>query len=555
MSTNFKKYIFNYLKADTSRDFAIKIPAEKGIAFAKRIEDAVMKNKKITIYGDYDVDGILSTIFMYEMIRDFADINKKKPKITFKIPSRAEHYGLKYDFFKMAIKKNDLMITVDNGTHKDFFSKLSDDDKKKLLIVDHHPNGDFSSNKNVINPNTDGSVAISTGILIDFIHQALRSIDKHYANKRPQKYFRDLTAITLISDMANKNNKIVRSYIKDGLEVIKDKRRPIYDKMMPEWSDITSENLAFGLIPKLNSIGRLGLDLDWILDVFLETTDSKMVRDGALKLEDTNEQRKEITNYYAGVVEAKLKEQGVNLETTSLIYAHLDDVPIGINGILAGLISQRYKTNAFFTSINYGGDMKAVGSGRGDDIKREMIRFVNEYPEVSEAISFGGHLKAIGLRTENPDLLMEKSIEYGKTHRKNYKDESKHLVSTKTISIKEYKKFCADYQGVCGVVPLSDSFFVKLNVLVLGFDEYRNDFVNITCQDENGSLIDFVAKKTDINLLSEDFMELAVEIKPSKNTNITDGAVFTTVANPNDFVLKENLIEEISEEVETKVAP
>ncbi len=554
----FKKYIAGYLKQDTSKDFEIKISREKGLHFANKIRDAVLANKKIYVYGDYDVDGIGSTTFMTEIIKDLAKFNDRRVKLDYKIPSRAEHYGLKYDFLQKALKSYDLFITVDNGTHKEFFSQLSDADKKKLLIIDHHPNGDFSKEENVINPNIDGSVSISTGIIIDFLHQCFRHIDKSYSRRRDTDYYKDLAAITLISDMANVNNKTIRAYIKKGLERIEQRERPVYSHFFPEWKkSVEVEDVAFNLIPKLNSVGRLGLELDWVVKLMQSKKETEFVKESILILEDTNEQRKEALNYYTGVIEKEIQKSGIDLETAPLLYFHYDEVPIGLNGLIAGNLSQKYKTNAIFTSINYGGDEKALGSGRGDNIKKELTSLIEQYPEVGKTMQFGGHLKAIGLKVENTELLANRIKEYVSKNKKRNYDSGKHLVTSDIKTLSEYKELCLEYGEICGSIPLNDSFYVPVSMLILGFNEYRNDFVKMTCQDKDGVIVDIVTKNSsEFDILSQDFIEIAMEIKTigeeDKNVIFTDFSNLKSFSKENNATIKEEKEQVVDNPVSVK---
>lgn len=531
----FKQKVAEYLRGDSSKDYTIDVSSEKTIHFAQTIRDHILNNKKIFVYGDYDVDGIFSTIMMTEIIKDVAKINNRDVNLEYRVPSRAEHYGIKYHNFEHLVSSYDLIITVDNGTHKDFYNQLTKDDKKKLLVLDHHPNGDFQEEQNIINPNTDGTISISTGILIDFLHQGMRYVDQSYARRREQNYFRDLAAITLISDMANINNKYIRSCIKKGLKVIAERSRPAYNHFFPEWKkEIEVEDVAFNLIPKINSVGRLGLELDWIVKLFHSKKETEFVKESLLKLEDTNEQRKDLQNEYTKIIEKKIQESGIDLDNAPLVYFHSADVPIGLNGLIAGNISQKYKTNAVFTSINFGGDMQTIGSGRGNNIKEEINALFQKYPSLKDSTHFGGHLKAIGLRTSNPEILLESVKEYGKTTPKNYTDNTKKLINENATGIEDYLKYCKDYYEICGSIPLNSSFYAKVSLLILGFNEYRNDYIKLVCQDRSGDLIEIITKNNaDINIYSEEYIETCMQIK-SLDPNSTE-TIFTDLKELNSF--------------------
>ena len=107
---------------------------------AEIINDAVNDGKKICIYGDYDCDGITSTVILYSYLECIG------ADVTYYIPERDEGYGINKESIKSFLKDGvELIITVDNGIsafeEAEFIYELGMD----LIITDHHQPGEAKS--------------------------------------------------------------------------------------------------------------------------------------------------------------------------------------------------------------------------------------------------------------------------------------------------------------------------------------------------------------------------------------------------------------------------
>ena len=100
----------------------------------KRIIQAINNNEKTIIYGDYDVDGVISTYILYRAI------SKCNGNVSFHIPDRIkEGYGINESIIKKAKDENvDIIITCDNGIAAIEQVKLAKDLGLKVIITDHH---------------------------------------------------------------------------------------------------------------------------------------------------------------------------------------------------------------------------------------------------------------------------------------------------------------------------------------------------------------------------------------------------------------------------------
>ena len=120
----------------------------------ERIMTAIRNNEKIGVYGDYDVDGVVSTVLMVKLFQ------KLNYTVKYFVPDREkEGYGLKRAGIDEAIKNNiKLLITVDNGISSNDAISYANEKGMDVIITDHHlQEGELPEAYAVINPNRKDS--------------------------------------------------------------------------------------------------------------------------------------------------------------------------------------------------------------------------------------------------------------------------------------------------------------------------------------------------------------------------------------------------------------
>lgn len=490
----YRTLMIDFLKqyAKTHNDpFAVIISKEKRQHFAKRILSAIERKEKIFIFGDYDVDGMASTALIVDVIKDVAKhIGVDEPSINWKIPARFEHYGIDRTQFEQISQENNLVITIDNGSHNDFFSTLSEKEKENILIFDHHPNGNFENELCVINPNTAGNVAIATGLLIETLFQAFRQGIKSYGEKRPANHYHDLVAMTLLSDVASLNNSTIRAYVESGIKKIAERGRLVFSEMLPRYKgDPTVENLSFEIIPMLNSIGRMSDAPSWCVDLLLADSKNKEMKPLIEKAKETNSQRKEVTDFFSKKLIATLRLREHNAEDQKLIFVYDEDMPIGINGIVAANIFNTFGIDTIVASKHpYERDL-FVGSGRGVDIKNKAKAIMSNLEENSDVFHYGGHNKAIGVKIKDISSFEDAYTLYNRTQTKEEDEiilkQEKIFITEEPITIDEYMELSNTYYELTNSnIKFNDEFYVYIRARIVGFHEYRNGFAKITAIDD-----------------------------------------------------------------------
>lgn len=506
-----------------------KIPVGKIDCFYENILDKIKNGKGVLIYSDYDVDGIFSCVMMIETLQHIAkqeldkDPNNTKikdffEKLRFKIPTRTEGYGISADYIKAALKSNiiDYIITCDNGTQKSVVPIVTDENyKNKVFVFDHHANGDFGNYDNILNPNTDGKVEISTGILLYRFFEKLSS-----RKKIELPNLADLAAFTAVADVASLDSN--RDIIEQGLNIINnagisytnaskeiDKlgekvvsqirqndtekaykniakieklnekqgqilelanlTRPFYKKLFQNRENITTKDLSFSAIPLINALNRLEANSNFLVKMLQikqeNEANNNMLNSGIYILNGLNNKRKELAFEATKNALQAVKEKG--LEKDPLIFVYVENTKIG----LCGLIAQRIFDNTG-ADVIVGTDVngKIIFSGRGNNVFDNLTRLMNFKLEAKDIFSFGGHLKALGGsikdHTRFNELLKEALASNIFISNKNTTEldlaKDSFNILEKPVSLFEYNELSKHLTKITGAIPYSKNFLAPV---------------------------------------------------------------------------------------------
>ena len=213
------------LSLDNSHSYSI-------INFDKNIKEKMKNREIILLFGDYDVDGIFSSVMVIEQLKKIANKvvrDEKDPTIMrdfmrnmkIKIPSRKDGYGISKEYVDAMIEQQNVgyIICCDNGTGENMNGVLFNEEKykDKFFAFDHHYNPEIirrGLNKNAkhfCNPITENTPAISTGLLVYRFFQKYQTLKPEY-NFNEQA---DLATFTAISDVACLDNN--RDILKKGM--------------------------------------------------------------------------------------------------------------------------------------------------------------------------------------------------------------------------------------------------------------------------------------------------------------------------------------------------
>lgn len=449
----------------------------KSIMLINKIRKALATNSTLNIWGDKDVDGICASLFLKEMIEDYAKAKKREANINIFIPSREAGYGITMEDFEKINKEGGYIFTLDNGTHRSFLDNIPKDAQDRVFIIDHHPNGDTSDLNFVLNPNKDGKMIISTGYLLDCVYEVLLKVDKDYAKVSHRDRYADLVAMTLISDMADLNNIKVRNLISKGFEKIEKKERLLYKHLFPKKDmKITYNDIAFELNPRINSIGRLSSNpKDAVAILGFKETSNRGLK-SIEYINSINELRKTHLNNFINIALDEIKESVE--KSKNLIFYYNKDIPLGLNGLIAQRIYEVYDIPALVCSNSKTTD-KIKGSGRGFNIKYMLNMFRD-----NDIFTYGGHNEALGCEIKDVNYF-NKIMERLNSKNIPFEKEFKNIILEGRHTINDYIEFSKELSKKTNTIPFKQKMYMELKDVSIAIKKvFRNNFCYIEIKDE-----------------------------------------------------------------------
>ena len=353
-----------------------------------RINEAIENEEKILVYGDYDADGITSTVLLVETLISMG------ANVSSYIPNRFEEgYGPNKEAFTKIINSGiTLIITVDNGIagveEVDLANELGCD----VIVTDHHKIQDTIPNAYaIIHPeHPEGNYPFKklagVGVAFKLAHALLEIFPD---------FLLDLVAIGTIADMVSITDEN-RIFVKQGLELINEDPR-IGLKMLLELSGIDTkideQTVGFYIAPKLNSIGRM--DSAKLGLTFLMAEDPVTARALAEQIEQYNIERKQVTKDIVQDVINKIESSDKKQKNVIMVSGEYHE---GVLGIVASNIVEKYQKPVFIMNEK---DGILKGSARS-------IFDFNIYVAMNKIsdlfVAFGGHTLAAGFSFEESNF-------------------------------------------------------------------------------------------------------------------------------------------------------
>ncbi len=365
----------------------------------KRIGEARDKKEKVVVFGDYDADGVTSSVILKETLEKIgitADVY---------IPDKkTEGYGMNppaiEKFAKEGVK---LIITVDCGItgieEVDIARELGID----VIITDHHHIPEkLPKALAIINPRTKDSgypFVELAGVGVAFkVAQAI--FERFMPEKNEQvKWMLDLVAIGTVADcvpLVGEN----RLLVKFGLLVLSKTKRIGLQQLfsvarlnIDENNLPSTRNIGFHIAPRINAAGRIN-HANLAYDLLVEGDIAK-ARIFALELEDNNSNRQKITETLTNEVKVLAEN---SFKDKKFIFAVGENFPIGVVGLVAGRIVQQFNKP---TAILQKGETESKGSFRSIP-QINIIEAIGRCQEL--LLKFGGHSQAAGVSIENDKL-------------------------------------------------------------------------------------------------------------------------------------------------------
>jgi single-stranded-DNA-specific exonuclease len=396
------KQYFRPSLSDLHDPFLLK---DMDVAYA-RIKDAVTKQEKMMVYGDYDVDGTTAVSIVYSY---FKTLNQN---IEYYIPDRyKEGYGISKIGIDFAAENNiHLIIALDCGIRSNDLIDYANSKGVDFIICDHHLPGEKLPNAAaILNPKRfDCTYPYKelSGAGIGFKLIQGYSKKEGFSEEKILEYI-DLVAVSIASDLVEMRgeNRVLAFF---GLKKLNENPSIGLQSLLESAaakSKYSIQDIIFGIGPKINAAGRVA-DAKSAVKVLIEQ-DFSTARQLSRILNDRNDERKELdTDITKDAVNIVENTPGL-LDRKSIVLRG-EDWHKGVVGIVASrMVEQFYKPTIIF-SLNDGVYTGSARSVKNFDI-HEAIQCCSEFVD-----QFGGHKYAAGLsvKLENFEVFAEAFEKY-----------------------------------------------------------------------------------------------------------------------------------------------
>lgn len=361
----------------------------EGLKTVKEIlQMAIAAGTPITIYGDYDADGITASAILWFLLNSFS----VEPRVC--LPRRyTGQYGLSMETVDQI--DSGILLLVDNGVAANKEIEYAKSKGLTVLVLDHHMQG------NILPP--------ADALVDPHIHPLHNGFDGYcgaglayklaqmMSNNEDLLYMlSSLAAIGTVADVVPliSDNRVI---VQRGLQAMAERQVPkgllaILDVLKLRTLD--EQALGFYLGPLLNASGRL---LDDGADLAFRTLTSKNYTEAVVHAEHMRALNRERKNLVTGKMEQIVKEiEEKQLAQTAPLCIYVPDLLSGIAGLIAGKLAEKYHMPAIvLTRGNKGTQIKGSGRSYGDVDLKSLLDTVAPL-----MISYGGHPDAAGLTLE-----------------------------------------------------------------------------------------------------------------------------------------------------------
>lgn len=353
-----------------------------------RIEEAIAKGEKILVFGDYDVDGVLSTVMLIKALTSLG------AKVEYFIPERlTDGYGIKDEHVEIPVQKGaGLVISVDCGIKAVEFTARAKEKGIDVIITDHHRPGETLPDAvAVLNPvladsgYPDGSLA-GVGVAFKLIQALLEKSGKAVG----LPHYMKLVSIGTVADVAELKGEN-RVFVKHGLKGLRNVSntglRSLIEACGLGNRKISEGDIGFRIGPRINAAGRMGMTDLAVRLFFSESPEESqaLVR----KLDELNAQRQKTEEKIFNDARERIEERGLDKKYKCLVLGS-PDWHRGVIGIVASKLKDRFNRPVVLFVYENG---KAHGSGRSIP-EVPLIDLLEDCRHLF--LSYGGHKLAVG---------------------------------------------------------------------------------------------------------------------------------------------------------------
>ena len=348
----------HYLTPDLSRLFDPRELRHLPQALAV-IDEAVRSGRRIVVYGDYDVDGTTGASLLESYLRH------RGADVSSFIPMRHEGYGLSKSSIERIARdtKPELLLTVDCGTSSRAEADLARSLGMEVVVTDHHrPTPGKETSGIVVNPHIAGDGYPNkelAGVAVGYKLIAALHGSHPTANL-------DLVALGTIADVMRLDGEN-RALVRAGLFRLGHTHRPGLRALLgtalkeapcthggksANCYPVTAEQVAFQIGPRINAIGRMGLDPMLVVELFTTESETRGA-EIAQRLDEANKERRETTN--------RLVDEAIAaVDPAAPVLVYQADLFKGVAGLVAGRLAAEFGKPAIVVDLEGSGSARSV---------------------------------------------------------------------------------------------------------------------------------------------------------------------------------------------------
>ncbi len=377
---------------------------------AARITHAVDNMEKIAVYGDYDADGVTSTAMLYSYLET------RGADVIFYIPQReGEGYGMNMGAVEYLKEQGvSLIVTVDNGISSVQEVARANELGIDVVVTDHHRPQEILPDAVAVvdayRPDDTSPYKHFSGVGVAF--KLLMALEDGAGDVEDLlEAYSDLAAIGTIGDIVPLTGEN-RTLIRAGLERLSQSDRPGVQALLENagiaGKALTSTNVAFTLVPRINATGRMGAPERAVRLLISGYEEEAEVLSEEICAD--NEERRRVEAEIAEAAFADIEAKGYMKDRVVVVDG--ENWHHGVIGIVASRVTERCGKPCMIISR---GETEAKGSGRS-------IEGFSLFEAICACgdllIKFGGHPMAAGitLKPENIEAFRKRINQYAAEH-------------------------------------------------------------------------------------------------------------------------------------------
>ncbi|MEZ6063373.1 MAG: single-stranded-DNA-specific exonuclease RecJ [Planctomycetaceae bacterium] len=368
---------------------------------ADRIVAAVKSGRRVTIYGDYDVDGVTATSILWHCLK------LTGANVDYYIPCRMEEgYGLNSAAIRQLHEEDAsrLLVSVDCGIASVEEAQLAKQLGLELIITDHHHIGDqLPDAAALVHPRLPGTdypfgELCGAGVAFKLAWAVCQLLgDGKKASPKMREFLKSAVGLAAVGTVADvvpliDENRIIVRY---GLHSLRENPSIGLAALMKiakldSGQLLKAEDIAFGLAPRINAAGRLGQAR--LAVELLTTSDPDRAVALAVYVDELNKNRKTVERRILKEAKELVAAHPEWADHPTLVLAHRDWHP-GVIGIVASRVAEAFEKPTVLISL------KDDGTGSGSGRSWGGFDLYSGLEACSDCLTgFGGHKAAAGVR-------------------------------------------------------------------------------------------------------------------------------------------------------------